>query len=366
MPLRVPAQPAQEPVLAAKYWILIDQATGQTLAANGPDQRIDPSGLARMMTVWLAFSALKDGRITENQPVSISQKAWRQTGTRMYIAPREPVTVIDLLRGIIVQSANDACVAIAELLAESEENFVTRMNAQAERLGMKNTHFTNANGRTQSGQYSTARDIAILASALVRDFPEYYSLFALKTFTYHRISQPNSNRLLHLDPTVDGMQTGYTADVGYSLVGSAQRGLRRLVSVVLGIPSENARAQESLKLLNYGFQSFDTIRLYSAEQPINNDGVRVWKGQDKQVSVGFTQDFILSIPSDKTNKITSILESRQPVLAPLTKGQVVGTLKIAVDGQPYGEYPVVALDNVPLAGFFSRLWDAIVLWFRSL
>ncbi|MDR2093592.1 MAG: D-alanyl-D-alanine carboxypeptidase [Azoarcus sp.] len=363
-PCAVLAQTVSAPVLAAKSWILVDHATGQVLAGKDPDARIEPASLTKLMTAYLTFSALKAGTITEDQMVLVSKKAWRQEGSRMFIQVDTTVAVGDLIRGVIVQSGNDACVALAELLAGSEEAFAVLMNREAERLGMKNTHFANANGLPHPDLYTTARDLSILASAIIRDFPEYYGLYSLKSFTYNRITQPNRNRLLYIDPSVDGMKTGHTDAAGYCLVASALRGPRRLVSVVLGATSENVRAQESLKLLNYGFQFFDTVRVYEAGQVLSQ--FRVWKGAANQVDVGFIQDFLISLPREKANKVGAVLESRQPVLAPLARGQEIGTLKLGIDGEPYGEYPVYALSDVPLAGFFGRLWDAIVMWFKSL
>jgi D-alanyl-D-alanine carboxypeptidase (penicillin-binding protein 5/6) len=363
-PLAAAAQTAPAPVLAAKSWVLVDHATGQALTGNDPDGRVEPASLTKLMTAYLTFAALKAGTINEEQAVPVSERAWRQEGSRMYIEPRKPVTAGELIRGVIVQSGNDACVALAELLAGDEESFVGLMNREAERLGMKNTRFANSNGLPDPGHYTTARDLAILAGAIIRDFPEYYGFYSIKSYMYNGIEQPNRNRLLWLDPTVDGMKTGHTRAAGYCLVSSAKRGPRRLVAVVLGAASENVRAQESLKLLNYGFQFYDTVRLYSAGQSLSR--FRVWKGKEDWVDAGFPQDFILSLPRDKANRIEAVLESRQPVLAPLTQGQEIGTLKLTIDGETYGQYPVTALKEVPLAGFFGRLWDAIVLWFKSL
>jgi D-alanyl-D-alanine carboxypeptidase (penicillin-binding protein 5/6) len=363
-PFITDAQTVPEPILAAKSWVLVDHATGQALTGNDPDGRVEPASLTKLMTTYLTFAALKAGTISEEQAVPVSERAWRQEGSRMYIEPRRQVTVGELIRGIIVQSGNDACVALAELLASSEEAFAGLMNREAERLGMRNTRFVNSTGMHDPEHYTSARDLALLASAIIRDFPEYYGLYSIKSYTYNGIEQHNRNRLLWLDPTVDGMKTGHTRAAGYCLVSTAKRGPRRLVAVVLGAASESVRAQESLKLLNYGFQFYDTVRLYSAGQSLSR--FRVWKGREDEVDAGFPQDFILSLPRDRPNRIESVLESRQPVLAPLTKGQEIGTLKLTIDGETYGRYPVVALQDVPLAGFFGRLRDAIALWFKRL
>ncbi len=358
------AQAIPAPVLAAKAWVLVDHGTGQVLAANDPDARIEPASLTKLMTAYLTFAALKAGTLTLDQPVPVSDKAWRQEGSRMFIEPRKPVTVQELLRGVIVQSGNDACVALAELQAGTEEAFAALMNREAKRLGMNNTHFTNSTGLPDSELYTTARDLGLLAAAIVRDFPEYYELYSMKEYTYNKITQPNRNRLLWVDSTVDGMKTGHTSSAGYCLVASAQRGPRRLISVVLGTDSDNVRAQESLKLLNFGFQFYDTVKLYSADQALSQ--FRVWKGKSNEVAAGFTSDFVMSLPKGQADKITATLESRQPVLAPLQKGQEIGTLKLSLDGKELGEYPVVALQDVPVAGFFGRLWDALVLWIKNL
>jgi D-alanyl-D-alanine carboxypeptidase (penicillin-binding protein 5/6) len=282
----------------------------------------------------------------------------------MFIEPNKPVTVQELIRGVIVQSGNDACVALSELIAGSEEAFAALMNREAKRLGMTNTNFTNATGLPDPALYTTANDLALLASAIIRDFPDYFGLYSMKEYTYNNIKQPNRNRLLWMDGTVDGMKTGHTSAAGYCLVSTALRGPRRLISVVLGASSDTVRAQESLKLLNFGFQFFDTVKLYSADQALSQ--FRVWKGQENEVAAGFTSDFVLSLPKGQADKIEATLESMQPVLAPLQKGQEIGTLKLSVDGKVLGEYPVVALQDVPVAGFFGRFWDALVLWIKSL
>ncbi|TAH50569.1 MAG: D-alanyl-D-alanine carboxypeptidase [Betaproteobacteria bacterium] len=358
------AQQVPPPALAAKAWVLVDHATGQVLARKDDDARIEPASLTKLMTAYLTFSALKAGTITPEQTVPVSERAWRMEGSRMFIEPLKPVTVQELIRGVIVQSGNDACVALAELIAGSEEAFAALMNREAARLGLTNTHFTNATGLPDPQLYTSARDLATLASAIVRDFPEYYSLYSMKEYTYNGISQPNRNRLLFLDATVDGMKTGHTSTAGYCLVSTAQRGSRRLISVVLGASSDTVRAQESLKLLNFGFQFYDTVKLYAADQSLSQ--FRVWKGQANEVGAGFTSDFVLSLPKGMADKVQPTLESQQPLVAPLQKGQRIGTLKLSLDGKPLGEYPVLALQDVPVAGFFGRLWDAIVMWIKSL
>lgn len=358
------AQAPPAPSLAGNAWLLVDHNTGQTLAAHKQDERIEPASLTKLMTAYLAFAALKADTIKLEQEVVVSENAWRMTGSRMFIEPRKPVTVDQLLHGVIVQSGNDACVALAELIAGTEEAFAHLMNQEARRLGMTNSHFTNSSGLPDDNLYTTAADLALLASALVRDFPEFYPLYSTKEYTYNDITQPNRNRLLWLDPSVDGMKTGHTKAAGYCLVSTALRGPRRLISIVLGTESESVRAQESLKLLNYGFQFFDTVRLYEAGKDVSQ--FRVWKGTENEVQVGFLQDFLMSLPKGQSDKIEAVLSSHQPVLAPIQKGQEVGTLKLSLEGREIGEYPVVALVDVPQAGFFGRLWDALMLWIKNL
>jgi D-alanyl-D-alanine carboxypeptidase (penicillin-binding protein 5/6) len=358
------AQTPPPPALAAKAWLLLDHNTGQALVTHNPDERIEPASLTKLMTAYLTFSALKNGAIKLDQQVVVSEKAWRMEGSRMFIEPRVPVSVEELIRGMIIQSGNDACVALAELIAGSEEAFAHLMNEEAKRLGMTSTHFTNATGLPDDNLYTTARDLGILASALIHDFPEYYRYYSEKEFTYNKITQPNRNRLLWMDSTVDGMKTGHTSRAGYCLVSSAERGPRRLVAVLLGAESETIRAQESLKLLNYGFQFFDTVKLYSAGQTLSE--FEVWKGVENQVPVGFLNDFTMSLPSGQAERIEVTLTSAQPVLAPIRRGQSIGHLTLKLDGKEIGQYPVVALQDVELAGFFGRLWDAMRMWIKDL
>ncbi|MFN3984686.1 MAG: D-alanyl-D-alanine carboxypeptidase family protein [Rhodocyclaceae bacterium] len=358
------AQTPPPPALAANAWLLMDHSTGQVLVSHNPDERIEPASLTKLMTAYVTFAALKAGSISLEQEVSVSERAWRMEGSRMFIEPRMPVSVDQLIHGMIIQSGNDACVALAELIAGSEEAFVHLMNREAERLGMTNTRFANSSGLPDDNLYTTARDLGLLASALVRDFPEFYRLYSEKEYTYNKITQPNRNRLLWMDSTVDGMKTGHTSRAGYCLVSSAERGPRRLISVLLGAESETIRAQESLKLLNYGFQFFDTVKLYDAEQALSQ--FRVWKGKDNEVPVGFLNEFVMSLPKGQSERVAVTLTSVQPVLAPIQKGQTLGSMKLALDGETIGEYPVVALQDVEVAGFFGRSWDALRMWIKSL
>jgi D-alanyl-D-alanine carboxypeptidase (penicillin-binding protein 5/6) len=356
------AQTVPSPTLAAKAWLLLDYGSGQILAAQDPDTRIEPASLTKLMTAYVAFGAIKQGTLKRDQNVTVSERAWKTDGSKMFIEPRKPVTVDELLHGMITQSGNDACIALAEAIAGSEENFVEMMNREAQRLGLKGTLFANATGLTHAQHYATVRDLATLTSALIRDFPEFYPLYAQKEFRYNNITQPNRNRLLWLDPTVDGVKTGHTEAAGYCLISSSLRGPRRLISVVVGTASDNARAQESLKLLNHGFQNFDAVRLYAKNQALSE--LRVYKGSSRMLKAGFTEDFIISVPRGAADRIQVELVSQQPLIAPLQTGQRVATLKLTLDGQPLGEYGVQALENITIAGFFGRLWDAILLFFQ--
>lgn len=352
----------QAPTLAAKSWLLMDYATGQPLASYMPDERVEPASLTKLMTAYVVFGALRQKSLQLNQTVPVSERAWKTQGSRMFIEPNKPVTVDELMHGMIVQSGNDACVALAEVVAGSEEGFVQIMNREAQRLGLKNTHFMSSTGLSDPQHYSTARDLGVLAAALIRDFPEYYPLYSLKEYTYNRITQPNRNRLLWQDTTVDGMKTGHTENAGFCLIASAKRSTRRLLTVMMGTASDSLRAQESQKLLNFGFQFFDAVRLYEKNQAVSQ--LKVWKGAQNLVKAGFLEDFTLSLPKGMAGKVKATLESRQPLLAPVQAGQVVATLKLTLDGKPYGDYPVVALEAVPVAGIFGRAWDTIRLWFE--
>ena len=352
----------QAPTIAAKSWLLLDYSTGQALASYNPDERVEPASLTKMMTAYVVLAALKDGKLKPEQQVPVSERAWKTQGSRMFIEPNRPVTVDALLHGVIVQSGNDASVALAEAVAGSEEAFAQLMNREAQRLGLKATHFTNATGLNDPQHYSTARELGALAAALIRDYPEHYSLYALREYTYNRITQANRNRLLWLDPAVDGVKTGHTESAGYCLIASAKRGPRRLLSVVMGTSSDGMRTQESQKLLNFGFQFFDAVTLYAKEQAVSQ--LRVWKGAQNLVKAGFLDDFVLSLPKGMAEKVKANLVSQQPLMAPVHKGQRVGTLMLTLDDKPYGEYPVVALETVPVAGMIGRAWDTIRLWFE--
>jgi D-alanyl-D-alanine carboxypeptidase (penicillin-binding protein 5/6) len=280
----------------------------------------------------------------------------------MFIEPRRAVSVDELMHGMIVQSGNDASIALAEQVAGSEAAFVAMMNGEAKRMGLANTNFVNVTGLSHPDHYSTARDLALLAAALIRDFPDYYPLYSLKEYRYNNITQPNRNRLLWIDPYVDGVKTGHTDTAGWCLIASAKRGQRRLLSVVLGAATDAVRASESQKLLNYGFQAFDTVQLYQSGKPVST--LRVWKGADNDVPAGLVADGYLTLPKGKADKLQLTLAATEPLVAPVMQGQRVGTVKVALEGRPVAEYPLVALAEVPAASFFGRAWDTVRLWFK--
>lgn len=352
------------PLLAARSWLLLDTSSDEVLASLKPDERAEPASLTKLMTAYVVFGALKAKTIRLDQTVPVSEKAWRmvKSGSAMFIEPLKPVTVDELLHGVIIQSGNDACVALAELVAGSEENFAAIMNREAKRLGLTNTHFQNATGLTESGHYSTPRDMAKIAAAIIHEFPEYFPIYSQKQFTYNRITQPNRNRLLWIDPTVDGMKTGHTEAAGFCLVATAHRGPRRVISVVMGTASDSVRAEESQKLLNFGFIAFDSVRFFASGQPMRN--LPVWQGKANEVKVGFTRDVMAAVPKDRSKDVKLQFEAGARLKAPLAFGTVVGTMRMTLDGKPFGEYPVVALEDIAQANWFGRTWDAIRFWFK--
>nr|WP_028461007.1 D-alanyl-D-alanine carboxypeptidase family protein [Nitrosomonas cryotolerans] len=355
---------AQQPAIsiAATAYLLSDFQTGQILASQNADERADPASLTKLMTAYVVFTALKESRIALDQPIPVSERAWRMIGSRMFIEPNKRVTVDELIRGMIVQSGNDACVALAEAISGSEMFFVQMMNKEAARMGMKNTHFVNSTGLSDPKHYSTAYDMALLAAAIIRDFPEYYSLYSLKEYTYNGITQPNRNRLLWLDPHVDGLKTGWTKAAGYCLITSAKRDKSRLISVVMGANSANTRSIESQRLLNYGFQFYDTLHLYTKEQEVTT--IQLWKGTQNIVKAGFNHDVYFTLPKGQGDKLKATMEYKQPLIAPVGEGQEVGTVKFTLDGKPMATYPLVALEKIEATNIFGRAWDSVKLLFN--
>ncbi len=356
------AAPPPPPVMG-KAWIVGDLTSGQVLVTQSADERFEPASLTKLMTAYLVFSALRDKKLTLEQQVLVSVRAWRAPGSRMFIEPRRPVTLEELIKGMEIQSGNDACIALAEAVAGSEDVFVQMMNREAQRLGMTNTHFVNATGLPDAQHYSTARDLYTLAAALIRDFPDDYArYYAIKEYRYNNITQPNRNRLLWLDPAVDGVKTGHTEAAGFCLIASAKRGPRRLLSVLLGSTSEATRAQESLKLLNWGYQFYDAVKLFGKGDVVR--ALDVWKGASRTLKAGSTADIYVTVPKGEAGKLKADTVSQQPLIAPVAQGERVGTLRVSLDGKPVAEYPLVALEAVGPAGLIGRAWDTLRLWIK--
>ena len=351
------------PPVIGKAYVVADVSSGQILASDRADERFEPASLTKLMTAYLVFQALRDKKLTLDRVLPVSEKAWRAGGSRMFIDPKHPVTVDELIRGMIIQSGNDACIALAEAIGGSEDVFAQMMNREAQRLGMKNSNFVNSNGLPDAQHYSSARDMYLLGAALIRDFPvEYATYYTIKEYRYNNITQMNRNRLLWLDPTVDGMKTGFTEAAGYCLVASSKRGPRRLISVLLGSTSESTRAQESQKLLNWGFQFFDAVKLYDKGQAVK--AIEVWKGTAAEVKAGFPADMYITVPKGQAEKLKADLLAQQPLVAPVSQGQKIGLMRVTLDGKPVGEYPVIALESVGVAGLFGRAWDTLRLWIK--
>lgn len=371
------AQAPQAPEVAARAYLLIDVTANQILAAQEIDSPVEPASLTKLMAAYLVFDALRAKKIDRQQLLPVSERAWKMPGSRMFIDPKMQVPVEDLIKGMVVQSGNDATVALAEGVAGSVEQFVQRMNEQAKALGMKNTVYKNPEGLTEAGHLTTARDLSILAQRLMSDFPEYMSFYAIKKYRYPGTpasNDTNRNVLLFRDPSVDGLKTGHTQAAGYCLVATAQRdfpnlgsgtqpGPRRLLAIVLGAASENARAGEAQKLLNWGYTAFEAIKLFDANQAVVSPAV--WKGRSSVVRIGRPQPIVIAVPGGSGAKLKTEVVRRDPLVAPFQRGQAMGSLRISVDGQgPVGEVPLVALEAVEEAGILGRAWDAIRLWIK--
>ncbi len=365
------AQAPQPPEVAARNYLLLDVTSDQVLAERQADQQTDPASLTKLMTAWLVFDALKANKITLQQTFPVSLRAWaerKRGGSLMFIDPKMTPKVDELLRGMIAVSGNDAAVALAEGVAGSLEGFVDMMNRQAQAWGLKNSQFKNVTGLTEAGHYSSARDLSVIASHIVRDHPDFYaSYYSLRNYTFNNIKQDNRNMLLGRDPTVDGMKTGYTDAAGYCLVASAQRdmpnGKRRLLSVVLGTASREARASESQKLLNWGYSAWDAVRLFETGKPVTE--VAVWKGQAATAALGAEKALYVAVPKGEGDKLKTVIHRTDPLVAPLAKGQRVGTLEISTDGGArIGSVPLVVMAAVPQAGLLGRAWDAVRLWIK--
>ncbi|MDY7546225.1 D-alanyl-D-alanine carboxypeptidase family protein [Glaciimonas sp. CA11.2] len=364
------AQTLPPPSVAAKSWLLLDTTSNQIVASGDADLRVEPASLAKIMTAYVVFDALKDKKLTLDQMVTVSVRAWKvdPSSSKMFIDPATPVSISDLLYGLMVVSGNDAAVALAEAVSGTEDAFVVQMNREAQRMGMKSTHFGNPHGLPSADTYTTSRDLAVLAAHVIVDFPEFYKIDSTKTFTYNKIKQPNRNRLLWSDPSVDGMKTGHTNSAGYSIIASAKRpngtGERRLLAVVVGTNSDQTRTQEAQKLLNWGFQNFDTVKLYSKGQALATP--QVWKGSKSEIKVGFDRDIFVTVPKGVAEKIKPVLERTDPLIAPIGLGNKIGTLKIMVGDTALTQLDVLALEEVNQASIFGRIWDSIRLFFKKL
>jgi D-alanyl-D-alanine carboxypeptidase (penicillin-binding protein 5/6) len=356
-----PAQHVTPPEVAARNWLLLDLQSQQVLASHAANERLEPASLTKLMSAYVLFDALKQKELTLEQTLLVSVKAWRMPGSRMFLEPATQVRVEELLRGMIVVSGNDATIALAEGLAGSEQEFVRRMAAQAQRLGLTSTRFANATGLPEPQHYSTVSDLARLASALMRDFPQHMAMYHARSLTHNRITQPNRNWLLARDPRVDGLKTGYTESAGFCLIATARHQERRLLAIVAGAISENARASEAQRLLNHGFQHYDTLRLYSAGATVAE--LPVWKGNADTLRAGLERDLYISVPRGQGDRLKATLTSQQPLLAPVSQAQRVGVLRLAFDATQLGEYPVVALEGVSVANIFVRIWDSLRLLF---
>jgi serine-type D-Ala-D-Ala carboxypeptidase (penicillin-binding protein 5/6) len=358
------------PAVQARTWVLVDVTADQILAEYNSNKQVEPASLTKLMAAYLAFDALKSNKISMAQTVIPSTAVARiaQDESRMFVEANKPVTVHDLVYGLIVQSGNDAAIALAELLGGSEAGFIAMMNDTAQRLGMKQTHYANVNGLPDPQHYTSASDVALLSVKLIQDFPEYYPIFAEQEFTYNKIRQPNYNRLLAIDPTIDGVKTGHTHSAGYCLAASARRPIpeapdvmRRLVSVVMGERSEQDRVQDSLKLLNYGYQAYQSVRLYKSTEPVST--ARVYQGKSNTVKVGVKSDRWVAVPTGAQEKIKTVVKLDKPLIAPLADGQIVGAVEVFADDDKIITFPIVALHEVPQAGWFGRLWDwFLLLW----
>ncbi len=351
----------EPPEIAAKSYVLYDYSSNQVLLSQDADEHMEPASLTKLMTAYIVFSEIRRGTLTLDQVLTVPEDAASNSGgeSSMLLQPGQVVTVDELLHGLIIQSGNDAANTLAVGISKDEATFVGLMNKEASRLGLTNTHFANPVGMPDSQHYSSARDMAKLAAALVRDFPEHYPLFSLREYTFNNVTQANRNRLLWLDPYADGLKTGHTETAGYCLVGSARRDKSRMISVILGATSDSLRASESQKLLNYGFQNFDTVRLYQGNQAITR--TRIWKGTESHVDLGFRQDILLTIPKGQFGQVKATIETRQPILAPISSGQQIGVLKLTLAGQPYAEFPLLAMQSVAQGNVFLRGWDSLRL-----
>lgn len=352
------------PTLTAKSYVLVDYLSDYVIAEHDIDQRVEPASLTKMMTVYIADQALHSHKIALTDKVKVSENAWRTTGARMFLELNSEPTIDDLLKGIIIQSGNDASVAMAEHIAGSETSFAELMNFYAKQLGMNNTHFVNATGMPDPNHYTTARDMGILAKALIRDFPESYKRYSQKEFTYHNIKQANRNRLLWLNDAVDGIKTGHTESAGFCLVASGQKEGTRLIAVIMGTANDNLRSTETNKILNYGFQFYETKKLYNAQDSLQQ--ARVYMGKENEVNLGLAQDLYVTIPKGQVERLKANMTINDNIKAPIKEGTVLGHLSVNLDDKKISERPIVSLKNVEESGFFGRMLDTISITARHL
>jgi len=356
------------PTVAAKSWLLLDMTSNQIIGSKNPTLRIEPASLAKIMTAYVTFSALRDRRISEDQMIEVSVKAWKvdPSSSKMFISPATAVSIRDLLYGLMVVSGNDAAVALAEAVAGTESSFVALMNQEAKKMGMSRTHFGNPHGLPSTDTYSTARDLATLAVHVINDFPEFYKIDSTKRYTYNKITQFNRNRLLWSDPTVDGMKTGYTSSAGYSIIVSAKHknsgNSHRLLAVVIGTNSDRIRIQEARKLLNWGFQNFDAIKICAKSGLAEK--LRIWKGDKNYIKIGFKKNLYVTVQRGMAKEIESTLERTSPLIAPVKRNSQIGMFKIKASGVPIAQFPVVALESINKAGILGRAWDSMRMLFK--
>jgi D-alanyl-D-alanine carboxypeptidase (penicillin-binding protein 5/6) len=365
----VPEAPVPPPPdVDGKSWVLMDYATGQILASKEPDLRVEPASITKIMTDYVVSAEVANGKVHMTDPVTISERAWRgggagTDGSTSFLKLNSQVPLKDLLYGLIIQSGNDAAIALAEHTAGSEDAFAGLMNAYAKQLGMVNSNFENASGYPIANHYTTAHDIAILSRALIHDFPEDYAISAIKQFEWNGIKQGNRNTLLWRDPSVDGIKTGHTAAAGFCLAASAKQGDSRMIAIVMGASSEKARADSAMALLSYGFRFYETHKLYDASKPLATP--KLWKGEQNQLPIGVAEDVQVTVKRGDYDKLKATMDIPSTLIAPFNKGQQVGTLRVTLADQPVQTIALIALNDAPQCGFFGRLWDSILLWFHS-
>jgi D-alanyl-D-alanine carboxypeptidase (penicillin-binding protein 5/6) len=365
----VPDAPVPPPPdVDGKSWVLMDYATGQILASKEPDLRVEPASITKIMTDYVVSAEVANGKIHMTDPVTISENAWRgggagTDGSTSFLKLNSQVPLKDLLYGLIIQSGNDAAIALAEHTAGSEQAFAGLMNAYAKQLGMVNSNFENASGYPIQNHYTTAHDVAILSRGLIHDFPDDYAISAIKEFAWNGITQHNRNTLLWRDPSVDGIKTGHTAAAGFCLAASAKQGESRMIAIVMGASSEKARADSAMALLSYGFRFYETHKLYDASKPLATP--RLWKGSSNQLPIGVSDNVLVTVKRGQYEQLKASMDIPATLIAPFKKGQQIGTLRVTLAGQPVQTVPLVALNDAPQGGFFSRLWDSIMLWFHS-